>query len=45
MDISDGLALDKERCIKITMFFGKSAIEVEGRRINFGDTTKVEKFW
>lgn len=44
INISDGLALGKGRLVEITMFFGKSAIEVDGRRTNFGDTMKVENF-
>lgn len=45
MGISDGLEQGKNRKIEVSMFFGKSVIEIQGRRQNFGDTEKIDKFW
>lgn len=47
MDISGGLDMPdmgRTRSIEVTMFFGKSIIELQGRRTNFGDTDTIERF-
>lgn len=44
MDISDGLKLGRRREVEVMMHFGESTIQVQGRRLNFGDTTKIDAF-
>lgn len=45
MGIFDGLEQGKNRKIEVSMFFGKFVIEIQGRRQNFGDIEKIDKFW
>lgn len=45
MDISDGLQQGKNRSVEVTMYFAKAYIEIQGRRLDFGDTEKIESFW
>lgn len=42
MDIREDMHLGRQRQIEITMFFGKATIEVQGRRVNFGNTRRIE---
>lgn len=41
VDMSDGLALDKDRRVRVTMYFGRSSIQVVAQIANFGSGRKT----